>query len=162
MCASLSLRLFPLLLQPVLHVWLNLPAHPLLHLMAAAVTPLAVACLWEPRLCFTAVSLQHQMCREVGLLERETRVLACCTSSFQPAEDKCVATVVWQLLVLQQRKDALLNCEGARRKRCVTGPLPTLLVLDCFEGFAEKCQFSFIFLWTPSLIPKRACRSELQ
>lgn len=58
--------------QPVLHVWLNLPAHPLLHLIAAAVTPLAVACLWEPRTCcFTAVSLQHQMCREMGLLERE-------------------------------------------------------------------------------------------
>lgn len=135
---------------------------PFAALTAAAVTPLAVACLWEPHPCFPAVSLQHQMCREVGLLERETRVLACCTSSFQPAEDKCVATVVWQLLVLQQRKDALLNCEGARRKRCVTGPLPTLLVLDCFEGFAKKCQFSFIFLWTPSLIPKRACRSELQ
>lgn len=131
-------------------------------LMAAAVTPLAVACLWEPHPCFPAVSLQHQMCREVGLLERETRVLACCTSSFQPAEDKCVPTVVWQLLVLQQRKDALLNCEGARRKRCVTGPLPILLVLDCFEDFAKKCQFSFIFLWTPSLIPKRACRSEPQ
>lgn len=155
MCASLSLRLF-----------LLLPTASASRVAEPACTPSAApnrSCC-HPSCSRVLVGASHLLFyssqpsapdvqRNGTSGERETQVLACCTSSFQPAEDKCVATVVWQLLVLQQRKDPLLNCEGAKRKRCITGPLPALLVLDCFEGFAKKCQFSFIFLWTPPLIP---------
>lgn len=52
--------------------------------------------------------------------------------SFQPAGDECVAAVGRRLRARQQRKDALLNHEGAGRERYLTRPL------DWFGAFAKK------------------------